>query len=102
MGYLQGLAWTDIPLPARIIAIADVFDALTSDRPYKNPIPFDASVEVIKSGRGSHFDPQLVDAFLKVSERLRGIAVDSHSSELVADFAKEQGFSSLSGLRLPS
>ena len=65
-GYLQGLSGEDIPLPGRIVAVADVFDALTHDRPYKQAWPTDRAVEEIKSLSGTHFDPAVVDAFLEV------------------------------------
>jgi len=63
-GYPQGLAGTDIPLEARIIALADVFDALTSVRPYKPEWPIEKAVELIRSERGQHFDPHLAELFL--------------------------------------
>jgi putative two-component system response regulator len=64
-GYPFGLSGGQIPLAARIAAICDVFDALTSDRPYKQAWGIDASVAEIEKGRGKHFDPQLLDLFLK-------------------------------------
>ena len=70
-GYPLGLKGEDIPLPARIMAIADVFDALISERCYKQPMPFEEAVEVIRSGAGTHFDPKLVDIFLKYMEEFR-------------------------------
>lgn len=63
-GYPQGLAGDAIPIEGRIVAIADVFDALTSQRPYKEAWPVEKAVELIRSERGKHFDPQLVDCFL--------------------------------------
>jgi putative two-component system response regulator len=63
-GYPYGLAGDAIPIEARIVAIADVFDALTHDRPYRKAWPLDAVIAEIRRGRGGHFDPQLVDAFL--------------------------------------
>ena len=63
-GYPQGLKQTDIPLAGRIVAIADVFDALTSDRPYKKAWPVPAAVSEIVLCGGLHFDPQVVDSFL--------------------------------------
>ena len=63
-GYPKGLTTTDIPINARIFAIVDVFDALTSERPYKKPFPLEKSVGILKAGRGSHFDPSLLDLFL--------------------------------------
>jgi putative two-component system response regulator len=62
-GYPQGLAGEDIPLPGRIVALADVFDALTSVRPYKKAWSVDASVKFIEENKGRHFDPRLVDVF---------------------------------------
>ncbi|NDV26239.1 HD-GYP domain-containing protein [Desulfovibrio sp. JC010] len=62
-GYPSGLAGEDIPLPGRICAVADVFDALTSKRPYKEPFSIEKSLEIMKEGRGAHFDPQLIDIF---------------------------------------
>lgn len=64
-GYPNCLAGKDIPLVGRIVAIADVFDALTSSRPYKAAWPINKAVAEIKRGAGSHFDPELVDCFEK-------------------------------------
>lgn len=72
-GYPYGLKLEEIPLAARIVAIADVFDALASRRPYKEPKSFDECVEIIKSGKGSHFDPELVDVFLEKLPKIKKI-----------------------------
>lgn len=63
-GYPNGLVGEAIPLAGRIVAVADVFDALTSARPYKPAWDLERSVNLLKEGRGSHFDPVCVDAFL--------------------------------------
>lgn len=63
-GYPKGLSGTAIPLTGRIAAIADVFDALTSKRPYKDPFPVEVACDIIKKDRGEHFDPELADIFL--------------------------------------
>jgi putative two-component system response regulator len=63
-GYPHGLAGTQIPLAGRIVAVADVFDALRSRRPYKPPLSIEQTVDIIRAGRGSHFDPQVVDVLL--------------------------------------
>ncbi len=63
-GYPDGLAGDDIPLSARLMAVADVFDAVISQRVYKPAMSFEEAREVIFKGRGSHFDPDLTDAFL--------------------------------------
>lgn len=65
-GYPEGLAGEAIPLSARITALADVYDALTSERPYKNAIAHDKAVEIIREGRGTQFDPDVVDAFVRI------------------------------------
>jgi len=64
-GYPNGLAGAEIPLESRIVAIADVFDALTNERPYKKAWPIEEAVALIERESGEHFDPALVDAFLK-------------------------------------
>ncbi|MDD5030437.1 MAG: two-component system response regulator [Rhodoferax sp.] len=63
-GYPDGLKIQAIPIPARLMALADVFDALISRRIYKEPIPIERARDIIIDGRGSHFDPSIVDAFL--------------------------------------
>ena len=63
-GYPAGLKGDDIPLYGRICAVADVFDALTSDRPYREALDPDEAVEIMEAGRGSHFDPHLLDVFV--------------------------------------
>jgi putative two-component system response regulator len=63
-GYPLGLSGEDIPLPGRITAVADVFDALSSKRPYKPAFPMDRCFDAVREAAGTHFDPQVVDAFL--------------------------------------
>ena len=69
-GYPRGLKGTEIPIAGRITAIADVFDALTSKRPYKEPFPVENALAIIKEGRGSHFDPDVVDAFFAIQDEI--------------------------------
>ena len=66
-GYMSGLAGEQIPLAARIFAIADVFDALTSKRPYKEAMPPAQATAIMAAGRGSHFDPVLLDRFFAMA-----------------------------------
>ncbi|WP_374483156.1 two-component system response regulator [Zoogloea sp.] len=73
-GYPHGLAGASIPLSARLMALADVFDALTCRRPYKAAVPLDETIEIIRRGRGSHFDPDIVDAFLARIEDFATVA----------------------------
>jgi hypothetical protein len=68
-GYPNGLAGVDIPLEARIVKVADAFDAMMSDRPYRSSLGLSKATEELESGRGSEFDPDVVDAFLRLLER---------------------------------
>jgi len=72
-GYPRGLKGEEIPLFGRIVALADVFDALTSKRPYKKAYGFETAVEMIKKQSGKQFDPKIVAAFLKVKDKIKGI-----------------------------
>ncbi len=74
-GYPSGLAGQDIPLSARIVGLVDVFDALTSARPYKKAWPEHEAVEYIRNQSGLQFDPLVVEAFLKVMEYREGVAL---------------------------
>jgi len=69
-GYPYGKSGESIPLSARIVAVADVFDALTSKRPYKEPFSFDESFEIIIQGSGKHFDPEIVRVFKTNRQRI--------------------------------
>ncbi len=69
-GYPLGLKGEEIPLVARIMSIVDVYDALTSQRPYKSPFSHEKSLELIVEDRGKRFDPYLVDEFIKISDRI--------------------------------
>ncbi|MBN2117041.1 MAG: two-component system response regulator [Anaerolineales bacterium] len=74
-GYLQGLKDEEIPISGRIMALADVYDALISKRVYKHPFPHTKAVVIIIEGKGKHFDPDIVDAFLELEEEFRQIAL---------------------------
>ena len=73
-GYPEGLAGDDIPISARLMAVADVYDALVTRRVYKPPFPHKKSVDIIKHGYANHFDPDIVDAFIEIEEELNEIA----------------------------
>ena len=73
-GYPQGLAGEAIPLSARLMALADVYDALISRRVYKEGMPHHQAAEIIAQGRGSHFDPDMVDAFFQIEQTFIAIA----------------------------
>lgn len=74
-GYPAQAAGQDIPLSARIVGLVDVFDALTSERPYKAPWPEEKAIEYIRNQSGLQFDPLVVEAFLKVMEYRRDVAL---------------------------
>lgn len=75
-GYPKGLKGDEIPISGRLMALADVYDALISRRVYKPPFTHSKAVEIIKEGKGKHFDPEMVDAFLEIHEEIRQIALE--------------------------
>jgi putative two-component system response regulator len=85
-GYPNGLFKDRIPLVGRIVGLADVFDALTSRRPYKNPYPIEVACDMIKKERGQHFDPDFVDIFMKNIDGILSIKEEVDSKEVVSTF----------------
>jgi putative two-component system response regulator len=83
-GYPRGLKAEEIPVSGRLMALADVYDALISKRVYKPPLPHDEAVRIIREGRGRHFDPDVADAFLELQVVFRNIALT------YADFDEER------------
>jgi len=83
-GYPQGLKGKDIPIAGRLMAVADVYDALISKRVYKPPFPHSKAVAIMTEGRGIHFDPDMIDAFLEIEGDFKKIALE------YADFAEER------------
>ena len=73
-GYPEGLSGTAIPLAARLMAVADVYDALINKRVYKSEMSHSAAVDIIRSERGQHFDPELVDCFIQIADEFQRIA----------------------------
>jgi HD-GYP domain-containing protein (c-di-GMP phosphodiesterase class II) len=69
-GYPRGLRGEEIPVTARIFAVSDVFDALTSHRPYKKPLTFQETMDILEQDRGKHFDPTVLDAFGTIAREL--------------------------------
>ena len=81
-GYPQGLSGDDIPIPARLMAVADVYDALISRRVYKEGMGHEKAMQIMIEGRGTHFDADMFDAFVEIQEEVRAIArrfVDSNA-----------------------
>jgi putative two-component system response regulator len=87
-GYPQGLSGDKIPIAGRIVGLADVFDALTSKRPYKDPYPLDVACDIIRKEHGQHFDPDVADVFLENIDEFVKIKEEVSSAEDVslADF----------------
>jgi len=80
-GYPYGLSGSEIPLQGRLMAIADVYDALVSDRPYKRSLPHEEAVGIIKKDSGTHFDPALVEVFLNVAGRFEEVGLQIGKTE---------------------
>ena len=89
-GYPRGLAGDDIPIPARLMALADVYDSLISRRVYKEGMPHEEATAVIVEGRGTHFDPDIVDAFLAIRDRFQEIA--RQYADSCNDIARKKDF----------
>ena len=70
LGYPLGLHSDDIPVEGRIVAVADVFDALSSKRPYKDPFPRQKCFDILREGRGTQFDPAVIDAFFACADQI--------------------------------
>ena len=73
-GYPMRLSGDDIPLSARVMAVADVFDALVSRRSYKDPFSFEKALSIIEESSGSHFDPRVVKAFFDRKEEVKKVS----------------------------
>lgn len=73
-GYPYGIRGVEIPLSARIVAVADVYDALRSKRPYKEPLSHSATCEILVEGAGTHFDPEVINSFVKVHREFETIS----------------------------
>jgi putative two-component system response regulator len=73
-GYPRGLVGADIPIEGRITAAADVFDALTHDRVYRPGLPLDEALDILRKGRGSHFDPEVLDVFMESVDTIIQVA----------------------------
>ncbi|MDX2505296.1 MAG: HD domain-containing protein [Gammaproteobacteria bacterium] len=89
-GYPNGLVGEEIPISARMVAIADVFDALVQDRVYKCALSIEKSINIMKKSRGTHFDPDLFDLFINLLEKFKNIAAE-HSAPLFEGFRGNPG-----------
>ncbi|MEN9757485.1 MAG: hypothetical protein RL755_1672 [Pseudomonadota bacterium] len=89
-GYPLGLSGDDIPISARLMAIADVYDALISRRVYKEGMTHEKALQIIVEGKGSHFDPDMVDAFLELQDDFKAIAAKYADSD--EDLAKKADY----------
>ncbi|MBF0284672.1 MAG: response regulator [Magnetococcales bacterium] len=79
-GYPRGLKGEQIPLSGRLMAVADVYDALISKRVYKSAMAHEEALEILRAGRGTHFDPRIIDLFLALHEKMRQIALENEDA----------------------
>ena len=96
-GYPAGLKGDAIPVSARLMAVADVYDALISQRVYKNGLPHEKAVTIIAEGRGTHFDPDMVDVFLQIQGEFQAIAL--RYADSVTDLQKKASYLSSAGTK---
>jgi putative two-component system response regulator len=89
-GYPEGLKGESIPVSARIMAVADVYDALISRRVYKEGMSHEKALSIIQEGRGSHFDPDMVDAFMSIQDDIQAIASRYADSDADMEVKKKQ------------
>ena len=89
-GYPYGLAGEDIPLSARIMAVADVFDALVSKRSYKAGFPVEKAFAIIEEGIGTHFDPQVARAFLHAKDKAIAVVAETKRRQEEEEAAKRE------------
>ncbi|MEZ6095430.1 MAG: HD domain-containing phosphohydrolase [Pirellulaceae bacterium] len=80
-GYPDGVSGEKIPLAARIVSVADVYDALTSRRPYKEPMTHEKSSQIIREGSGTQFDPEIIEAFERTNGRFLTVMKNCHSQQ---------------------
>jgi putative nucleotidyltransferase with HDIG domain len=83
-GYPDAIKGTEIPVGARVLAVVDCYDALTSDRPYRPQLPMREAIEILSARRGSMYDPLIVDTFVRLVERLPSVEVDQESVDVFA------------------
>jgi hypothetical protein len=88
-GYPDGLAGESIPLPARVVAVADAFDAMTSNRPYRRGMPIEAAFAELQAKAGSHFDPRCVDAFFRARDRVEALLCQEAAFRTQAELATQ-------------
>jgi HD-GYP domain-containing protein (c-di-GMP phosphodiesterase class II) len=93
-GYPRGVGGQSVPLAARIFAVADVYDALTSQRPYKAPMPLDKAMAILEAGRDRHFDGRILDTFRDIMPRIHAEIAQGgdHHAESLADAILSQYF----------
>ncbi len=89
-GYPEGLTGNTIPISARLMAVADVYDALISRRVYKDSMPHEKAIAIMKEGRGTHFDPDMLDAFLTIQDEVQAIAKRYADTDADMDLKRKQ------------
>jgi putative two-component system response regulator len=89
-GYPRQLAGKEIPVEARIVAVADVFDALCARRPYKEPYPVERAIDIIRDGAGNHFDPSVVGAFNQCLDQILDLQESCEEGDITSYILSEQ------------
>jgi HD-GYP domain-containing protein (c-di-GMP phosphodiesterase class II) len=79
-GYPEGLSGAQIPIPGRILAVVDVYDASTTRRLYRSPLSHEDVTALIVKGRGTHFDPDVVDAFVEVEPEMKRLSAEAETA----------------------
>jgi putative two-component system response regulator len=95
-GYPEGLAGDAIPIPARLMAVADVYDALISRRVYKDGMTHEQAVHIMLEGRGSHFDADMIDAFIEIQQKF--IAIAHRFADADSDMDKKKNYLTQAGI----
>ena len=91
-GYPFGIRGEAIPIEARIVAIADVFDALTTNRPYKNSWNVNDAVEYLKNNSGGHFDPKCINAFIAQMDNIKLVHKELSDKDNIVEMSKKNRF----------
>jgi putative two-component system response regulator len=89
-GYPEGIKGEAIPFSARVMAVADVYDALISRRVYKDGMSHEKAIGIIQDGKGTHFDPDMVDAFLSIQDEIKAIAARHADSDADMEVKRKQ------------
>ena len=97
-GYPDGLVGENIPMDGRILAVCDAFDAMTSNRPYRDGMPFEKAIEILEDGAGTQWDPRLIEAFVANIDAINKIRVEHRPREQATRIAPVDGIAMIDPL----